>query len=260
MRTTDHRCVAFLFLAFCAILCLAKSAEWWEEKPVALWSSDQALDFLNNSPWVGTSSAYFRQPRWATKSGGDKKQEPPDTVFYQARILTAKPIREAFLRLHVLETKVISTRDLKPATSAEESRKRTEELLASYPNDLLIKGDEKQIILGVSQKVRILGIMGEKSEQEIFGSDELSDVDQSTIASTTSLATNTGKKSELANYRPPATGAAGALYFFPRSLPDGTPLLTAADKELFFETVLGKRPVKFRFDLGRMRYQGKLEF
>jgi hypothetical protein len=73
------------------------------------------------------------------------------------------------------------------------------------------------------------------------------------------LATKTGKRVELTNYQSPGTGAAGALYFFPRNLPDGTPLVTAPDKELLFETVINKRQVKIKFDLDKLKYKGKLE-
>jgi hypothetical protein len=124
---------------------------------------------------------------------------------------------------------------------------------------MLVKGDAKHIILAVSQKVRSLGMLGVKSDQEVFCSDDLSDVDRSKIVIVTSLATNTGKRVELANYQPPGTRGAGGLYYFPRNLPDGTPLVTEADKELLFETVINKRQIKIKFDLGRLKYKGKLE-
>jgi hypothetical protein len=180
-------------------------------------------------------------------------------VHYQARILTAKPVREAFLRLNVLNPKVVTAKSIQAATAADELQDRMHALLASHPNDLLVKGNEKNLIIAVSQKVRTLGISGITSEQEVFHSDELSNVDQSKLAAITSLATNTGKKVELADYRPPDSRQAGATYYFPRNLPDGAPLVSGSDKELIFETVINQKQVKIKFDLGKLKYKGKFE-
>jgi hypothetical protein len=250
MSSVAHRYLGLLFIAFSAALCLARSGEWWEEKPIAQWSNKQVNEFLNSSPWISSSQGYFLQaPRQALVV----------MVHYQARILTAKPVREAFLRLNVLNPKVVTAKSIQAATAADELQDRMHALLASHPNDLLVKGNEKNLIIAVSQKVRTLGISGITSEQEVFHSDELSDVDQSKLAASTSLATNTGKKVDLADYRPPDTRQAGATYYFPKNLPDGIPLVSGSDKELIFETVINQKQVKIKFDLGKLKYKGKLE-
>jgi hypothetical protein len=259
MSSLIRRHIALLSMAFAAVLCLAKPGEWWEEKPVDRWSNEQVYEFLNTSPWVSGSQGYFRQAPWTNGKESDTRKVPVITVYYQARILSAKPVRDAFLQLHVLNPAIVSAKSIQAATAAEDLRNRQLELLQAYPNDMLVKGDERHVILAVSQKVSSLGILGDKSEQEVFGSDELSDVDQSKIVVITSLSTNTGKRVELANYQPPGTGGAGALYYFPRKLPDGKPLVTTADKELLFETVINKRQIKIRFDLGKLKYKGSLE-
>jgi hypothetical protein len=263
-RTPNMSSIAFnrmtlLFLAFSAFLCLAKSGEWWEEKPVTQWSNEQVYEFLNTSPWVSGSQGYFQQAPWVGGTDGRDRKAPMITVYYQARILSAKPVREAFLQLHVLNPAVVTAKSIQPATAAEELRNRLQELVASYPDDLLVKGDDRHVIIAVSQKVRSLGIFGARSEQEVFCSDELSNVDQSKIVVITSLATNTGKRAELADYQPPGTKQPGAMYFFPRNLPDGTPLIKDGDQELLFETVINGRQVSLKFDLGKLKYKGKLE-
>jgi hypothetical protein len=259
MSSVIRKHITLFSLAFSAVLCLAKSGEWWEKKPVAQWSNDQIYEFLNSSPWVSGSQGYFQQAPWTGSNETDTRKAPVITVYYQARILSAKPVREAFLQLNVLNPIVVTAKSIQPATATEELRVRLHGLLASYPNDLLVKGDEKHVIISVSQKIRTRGLLGAKSEQEVFGSDELSDVDQSRIVVITSLATNTGKRVELTNYQSPGTRGAGAMYYFPRNLPDGTPLVTATDKELLFETVINKRQVKIKFDLDKLKYKGKLE-
>jgi hypothetical protein len=248
-----------IIIAMSVVFSLAKSGEWWDEKPVAEWSSDQAHEFLNNSPWVSSGSGYFEQAPWARGNPGEIKQASVKMIRFQARILTARPVREAFLQLQVLDAKVVSIRDIDAATSTEESKRPVQEFIASYPDDFLIKGDEKNLIVAISQKIHALGMAGIQSSQEVFCSDDLSDVDQSKLVAITSLTTNTGKRVDLTNYRPPVTKGPGALYYFPRKLPDGTPLVAAADKELLFKTVIHKRQVKIKFDLGRLKYQGKLE-
>ena len=236
----------FLCLAFLGFAVWAKPIEWWEEKPSAQWSLAQTMDFLENSPWVGKSDGYFRQ-------------NPLAIINYQARLITAKPVREAFLRLNVLAAKVVSIREINVATAAEESQKRMQNLVASYPNDLLIKGDEEHLIIAVSFRILSLGIFGVKSSREDFADDELLNVDKSKLVRNTSLGTNTGKRVALETYRPPERKLAGATYYFPRNLPDGSSLISSGDKDLRFETVINKRQVRVKFDLSKMTYNGKLE-
>jgi hypothetical protein len=260
MSSIARRYLVLLFLAFSAVLCLARSGEWWEEKPIAQWSNEQIYEFLNSSPWVGSNQGYFQQGPWVSGSDVKTRRAPVVVlVHYQARILTARPVREALLQLNVLNPKVVTAKSIQATTTTEELQNRMRELLATHPNDLLVKGNEKHLIIAVSQKVRMLGTSGIANEQEVFLSDELLDVDQSKLTAITSLATNNGKKVELADYRPPDRSQAGATYYFPRNLPDGTPLVSSSDKELIFETVINQRRVKIKFDLGKLKYKGKLE-
>ncbi|MBN2431359.1 MAG: hypothetical protein JXQ27_07780 [Acidobacteria bacterium] len=56
------------------------------------------------------------------------------------------------------------------------------------------------------------------------------------LANNTYLATDTGKKVYIRDYVPPTPDGTGAKFIFPRQLPDGTPLLDAADRQLRFQT------------------------
>ena len=159
MSSVARKYLGLLFIAFSIALCLAKSGEWWEEKPIAQWSNKQVNEFLNTSPWVSSSQGYFQQASWVSGSDVKNRQSPVVMVHYQARILTAKPVREAFLRLYVLNPKVVTAKSIQAATAAEELQDRMHALLASHPNDLLVKGNEKHLILAVSQKIRTLGII-----------------------------------------------------------------------------------------------------
>jgi hypothetical protein len=241
-----NRKIAFLCLALLVLCSAAQSGEWWEEKPSSDWSLDQTVELLNHSPWVGQGAGYFRQL-------------PLAAVHYQARIISARPVREAFLRLNALNANVINVREIGKSTATEEMRKRMMGLAAAYPDDLLVKGDDKHVIIAVSLKVKALGITGPKGVQEDFDSDELLEVDQSKLSAGTILRTNAGKRVKLELFKDPGKSRAGSTYYFPRNLPDGIPLVSAEDRELYFETVINKRQVSVKFDLSKMKYQGRLE-
>ena len=131
---------------------------------------------------------------------------------------------------------------------------------ATYPDDLLVKGDEKHLIIAISLKILVIGVYGYKSTQEDFRSDELYEVDASKLNDETRLRTNTGKWVALEFFRPPGKDRAGSTYYFPRNFPDGTPLISLDDKELYFETFINKKQVVVKFDLNKMNYKGKREF
>ena len=160
MRSMPFKSIAPILLAFLVGLCFAKSGDWWEEKPVASWSIEQVYDFLSTSPWVSKSQGYFRQGSWVSGIESDKRKAPTIVIYYQARILTARPVREAFLQLSILNPVVVTAKSLRKSTAEEELQLRLQELLASYPDDLLIRGDQQHLILAVSQKIRTIGISG----------------------------------------------------------------------------------------------------
>ena len=89
---------------------------------------------------------------------------------------------------------------------------------------------------------------------------ELSNVSAaSQLTAETILSTDTGKQVHLLKYVPPGQDRFGARYYFPRYLASGAPLLGTNDKELQFETRIDNHPVKVKFDLKKMRYEGQLE-
>jgi hypothetical protein len=73
-----------------------------------------------------------------------------------------------------------------------------------------------------------------------------------------SLTTKTGKKVYLSHYEPPGQDGLGAKFFFPKKLPDGTPLATATDKEIRFVAPIGNR-IFLNFKIEDMIFQGRLE-
>ena len=88
---------------------------------------------------------------------------------------------------------------------------------------------------------------------------ELMDLQLSDWTGHTILSTETGRSVEIVRYDPPGLDMLGAKFYFPSRLPDGTPLVANGGKELRFETRINGKSVKAKFDLRKMRYQGRLE-
>jgi hypothetical protein len=89
--------------------------------------------------------------------------------------------------------------------------------------------------------------------------EELMTLQLSDVAGETFLSTETGRRVEILRYDRPSLDMLGAKLYFPRTLPDGRPLITNRDRELRFETRVGGKRIKAKFDLKKMKYKGKLE-
>ena len=83
-----------LFLMILLLIGSAALGEWWEEKPYTEWSAEQVDTVLNNSPWVRLAPG---AP--ATRSGRNSALATFVPLYYQVRLLTARPIREGLLRI-----------------------------------------------------------------------------------------------------------------------------------------------------------------
>ena len=240
--------ILYLFSVFCNPLI---ALEWWDEKPYIHWSEEQVLTVLEDSPWVGLSTAGARRinSKWIP-------------VFYRVRLLTAKPIREAYLRRISLNYgTAIDVRDL-DMSEAERQQSRIKNFIASDPNSFLIEGDNEFIAilltLRVGSQPSYVGVY--QTWREEFYGDELPPTDPSKLIKNTKLETDTGKRLELFTYVPSGPDHYGAKFLFKRRLPDSTYIITEGDKELRFETRFNSHKIKVRFDLTKMRYRGKLEY
>ncbi len=246
-RNRWRRILLFISALFLASFSL-KAEEWWEKTPFTQWPGTRVYELLTDSPWVLLSPAGFRQ--------GENKRHSGYAIScnYLVRIVTAQPIREALLRSISLQGKLVSAKSTRKNMDADQQRERLLAFMASRPDDLRIKGNDRQIIIAITLKIDDRFT----SHEEDDGA-ELSNVDPSAIGSETSLATNTGRRVDLENYRPAGKDRLGIQFCFPRRLPDGSPLISARDKELRFATRINGMPVKVKFNLKKMIYKGKLE-
>ncbi len=129
----------FVCFTFASSLNLWQSAQWWDIKPYIQWSMEEATSLLNDSPWVALSPAGVRQQeiirRVSDNDSGYVINGVPRgytiTVFYRVRLLTARPIREALLRIISLNEMVessVNVRDISTMTS-EEKQQLTSEMI-----------------------------------------------------------------------------------------------------------------------------------
>ncbi len=214
----------------------------WKKVHYTQWSINQVDAILNGSPWTALIFA-GHQP---TQNLGT------DRVFFRIRLLTARPVREALLRKMSLHVPIVELEDLRRGAAEE---KTVREFVRSRPNDIRVTGDDRSIVFGIT--LRIITGQGweELDDEETLSSSNISD-----LIGGASLATNDGKRVRPSRYEAPNPDRLGAKLYFPRNLADGRPFIASDDKELYFETQLNDRQIRVRFDLGRMKYQGELEF
>jgi len=247
--------------AILACLCLplgaaALAADWWVKKPSEKWSASEVARMLDDSPWGKIYTITIMNPTFtgsrSYQSVGTGDLEREKRNIFHIRFLTARPVRMAFARLALLE------RQPKPDPAS----------LSPF----IERTDPDRIIVAVNITTE------PRSSSSLHGYwAALMSLSTPALSSNTSLTTNTGKKVYIGLYRPPTGDGLGARYYFPRRLPDGTPLLTGAEREINFETQislvevgahsatpgLGEQTRTDRiwvsFDLRKMVFEGQLE-
>jgi hypothetical protein len=157
-----------------------------------------------------------------------------------------------------IDSNVVDAKELNKKDRVKNGDERLQEFIRSNPNDVIVQGDDQHIILTVTfKKAFYSGSTVDYSE--LTNADQLSNINNSTIKMETSLATDTGRRVDLLGYSKPGRDKLGSKFYFPRNLADGSPLITAKDKELCFETCVNETKIKVKFDLGEMHYKGKAE-
>ncbi len=233
MRKRIVACILALLL----IPALSIAAKQWDKKPYTRWSLYDVYEVLRDSPWAKPGSIAPFAPG-------------PANGFYQVRLLTAKPVEEALLRLGALESseQTISVQEIQ-GTKEEKENARLQKYLVSEKGKFMAQLDARFIVVSLT-------IRGGK---EFFKDDRLPSRFADMTPPTT-LSTDTGKHVRMSRFIPPDKHELGALFYFPRNLPGGTPLVTAEDKELQFKATIKGNDLAVKFSLRKMTYKGKLEY
>jgi hypothetical protein len=81
----------------------------------------------------------------------------------------------------------------------------------------------------------------------------------SDLADSTFLSTGGNQKVRIVKYDPPSYDGLGAKFFFPRRFSSGKEWVTPHDKNLRFTTRLRGKVITAKFDLRKLKLNGRLE-
>jgi len=265
--------------------------DWWEKKPYIEWTPHEIDRMLNDSPWVALCPAELTRGQLVISRGSeepaqhvsspDRRAIPmhstqvqqaalPSLINYRVRLLTARPIREAFLSelsfsAHTHQDfssqQTVNVERMKGGDLVSARQARLQQFLAEHPGGTLVDGDERRIIVALTLTQFTRNEAPHKSSDwaEQPRPSDLLEIHTADLTGTTILSTDTGKRVALIQYDRPGTDMLGAKFYFPRTLPDGAPLIGDRDRELRFETRINGKEIKVKFDLRKMRYKGKVE-
>ena|SRR5215510_844976 len=243
-----------LFICSALVLCAA-SVSAQKTKPWTEWNDKDAIKMLTDSAWAQTqteltdsaqgnsgsaiTAAAENKRNVDTSKSGESGENIGKTnaslsVKYHVSFLTAKPIRQAFIRMIELQRPELTT-------------EKVAELRTFVDRDF---GEYVVVTLKVdgTDRKRIGPAM-----------QEIATADGEALKTTTYLERKDGKRVSLSEYRAPTPDGMGAKFVFPRML-DGQPFIDANSGELRVCIQIGKVKLNRRFKVADMIYEGKLEY
>jgi len=250
------------FFICSAIILFAASASAQKDKPWTEWTEKDATKMLTDSAWSqtqkemtdaapssGTSGSAVTtaaENKSAINAMGDAAKNTETganvgqrsgslAINYYVAFLTAKPVRQAFVRM--IELKTPNT----PPDKVAERRTFVDRDFSEYVIvTLKLEGTDKKKLAPAMQL--------------------LSGADVNALKDTTYRERKDGKRLALMDYRAPSPESFGAARFiFPRNL-DGKPFIDSTSGEVRVYIELGKAKVVRRFKVADMMYDGKLEY
>ena len=250
MRRIPFICSALVLLAATAFAQKTKSWTEWTEKDAQKmltdsgWAQTQtdlsdaggsssgpaitrAAETRNNATMVSSEASRTQE------SGESMKRDTALSLKYHVSFLTARPIRQAFIRLLELQR-------------PEMGKEKVAELRTFVDRDF---GDYVVVTLNLD---------GTDRKRLVPARQEISDADPSVLKTTAYLERKDGKRVPLLDYRAPGPDGMGAKFIFSRTL-DGQPFLDANSGELRVNIQIGKLKLNRRFKVNDMMYEGKVE-
>ena len=236
MRTVFFLCA---FAALCISAAAQDGSKSWNE-----WSKKDAEKILNDSSWGQT---FTEEPTGAVdtrvisnpsqglqRSGESGAPVTSRALKYRARLLTAKPVREAFARMAVL---------------AQPNEPQLVQMLQGF-----IDRDFGDFL------VVAFSIESEDARMTKGAMTMLSRLTAEMLKDKVYLERKDGKRATLIDYKPPVEDGMGAKIVFSKTL-DGQPFLSdPADLVKFFLQLSEKQKVNVKFKVSGMTYGGKLEY
>jgi hypothetical protein len=218
----------------------------WKE-----WSRADAEKILNHSAWgqvqidTDLSEMFFQPTTDARTSGGrspnaNSRLEQGATnqetsVKYGIRFFSARPVRQAFIRMIQLQQKNLEPDVIERMNSFAELPSAESIIIT-----VTIEGTDKRSLGKVMQII--------------------SSAATGTLKNTTYLERNDGKRLFLDEYVPPGKDGFGARFIFPRIV-DERPFLTPEIHDVRFVSEFGSTiKLNMRFKVADMMLDGKLEY
>ena len=247
MKKRAQIVIALLILA----AVVAETAIGQKQKSWKDWTKAEAEKILNNSAWgqvqtdTDLSEMFFQPTTDARTSGGrapnaNSRLEQGATnqetkVMYGIRFFSARPVRQAFIRMIQLQQKNLEGDVIERMNSFAELPS-TESIIIA----VTIEGTDKRSLGKVMQIV--------------------SSTNTGTLKNVTYLERNDGKRLFLEEYVPPGKDGFGARFIFPRIV-DERPFLTSEIHDVRFVSEFGTSiKLNMRFKIADMMMDGKLEY
>jgi hypothetical protein len=229
------RSVFFMIVAV-IITAPAVSADALHERCYCTWSLEEAVLMLNNSPWARRET--YTRVVGGIGSGVFGEKEIYNTFFI--RLLSARPIREAYARVRQIQDGY----DLLP----EEEKKRFD---ASIQPGLELDVS-RWIVIAVS--FRSNDPNAERNVRQF-----LETQNSDTMRNRVSLSTARFPQLHPTAYFPPRGDGIGAKFIFPREV-NGIPVVTSADRQMRFELDIAgmQNGLNVRFSIPDMVLKGEL--
>lgn len=235
--------------ALALLLALTAATAQKKEKPWTDWSKKEAEKMLSDSPWAqtqvetDTSQMFFSptsDPRTMGASSNDGSRLAQGStnqsvnVSFHARFLSARPIRQAFVRMMELQQK--------PDPQTFEKLKRFAEV--KWENSIIVA------VTYESTDQRYLGTVMQAFNSAATG----------TLKNNTYLERSDGKRLFLEEYVPPSKDGFGARFIFLREM-NGQPFITTGAGEVRFHAQYANGiKIDRRFKIADMMYQGQVEY
>jgi hypothetical protein len=224
----------FVF-AFVLVAGAQKKTKLWDE-----WNEKEVQKMLNDSPWGQTqtetnTSEMFYSPNPTGGSGSSRSTEGPYnqaiSLNFRIRLLSAKPIRQAFAR------------------GVGMKNPQLVEKLRAFADQT----SDQWIVVAVDY---------DSTDQRFTGKamQAFSSAVTSTLKNNTYLETKDGKRVFLQEYMAPIKDGMGAKFVFPRTI-DDKPFVNPESGYLRFYAEMGANiKLNMRFKIADMMYDGKLEY
>jgi hypothetical protein len=229
------RCACTVVIAS-LLAALPASADPLHERCFRTWTLEEAVQILNDSPWARRET--YTRVVGGIGSGVFGEKEIYNTFF--VRLLSAKPIREAYAR-------VLQVQDGYDLLSEEEKERFDTSVKPGLELDV-----RRWIVVTVS--FRSNDPNAERNMRQFLESQN-----SETMRNRVSLSTARFPQLHPTAYFPPKGDGIGAKFVFPRAV-NGTPVVTSADRQLRFQLdVAGiQNGLNVRFSIPDMMVRGEL--